>query len=41
MEVVVWTLIFLGGTALVLAFLVYWAWKKDREKGEQYYRSDS
>jgi hypothetical protein len=34
MEVFVWTLIFLGGTALVLAFLVYWAWKKDREKSQ-------
>lgn len=31
-EVLVWTLVFFGGDLLILAFLLYWAWRKDREK---------
>ncbi len=32
MDVVVWTSIFVGGDVLILAFLMFWAAKKDREK---------
>lgn len=32
MDVVIWTLIFLGGDLLILIFLLAWAVKKDREK---------
>ncbi|WP_281354388.1 hypothetical protein [Phytoactinopolyspora halotolerans] len=32
MDVVIWTLIFLGGDLLILIFLLSWAVKKDREK---------
>lgn len=32
MDVVVWTLIFVGGDVLILLFLVLWAIRKDREK---------
>jgi hypothetical protein len=31
-ETLIWTLIFFGGTVLIVAFLFYWSWKKDREK---------
>ncbi|MGP4028672.1 hypothetical protein [Actinomadura sp. 3N407] len=31
-EVLVWTVIFLGGDLLVLILLLFWAVKKDREK---------
>lgn len=34
MDVVVWTLIFVGGDVVVLVFLLWWAAKKDREKAE-------
>lgn len=32
MEVLVWTLIFLGGDTVIVIFLMWWAFKKDREK---------
>jgi hypothetical protein len=32
MDVVIWTLVFLGGSVLLVAFLLTWAWRKDREK---------
>jgi predicted membrane-bound mannosyltransferase len=32
MEVVIWTLVFLGGSALIVIFLLSWAFKKDRDK---------
>lgn len=32
MDVVIWTLIFVGGDLLILVFLMVWAAKKDREK---------
>ncbi len=32
MEVVIWTLVFLGGTLLILVGLMAFAAKKDREK---------
>jgi hypothetical protein len=32
MDVVIWTLIFLGGDVLILIFLMVWAVRKDREK---------
>lgn len=32
MDVLIWTLIFLGGDLAIIVFLVFWAWKKDREK---------
>ncbi|WP_216843956.1 DUF2681 domain-containing protein [Phytoactinopolyspora alkaliphila] len=31
-ETFIWTLVFFGGTVLIVAFLFYWSWKKDREK---------
>lgn len=31
-EVLIWTLVFLGGTTLILIGLLIWAFKKDREK---------
>jgi hypothetical protein len=31
-ETLVWTLIFFGGTVLITGFLIFWAWKKDRER---------
>ena len=32
MDVVFWTLVFLGGDILILVLLLFWAVKKDREK---------
>lgn len=34
MDVVVWTLIFLGGDLLILVFLLIWAFRKDQEKAQ-------
>lgn len=31
-ETWIWTIIMFGGTAVIMAFLVFWSWKKDREK---------
>lgn len=31
-EVLVWTIVFIGGDVLVLILLLFWAVKKDREK---------
>lgn len=31
-EVIFWTSVFFGGDLLALAFLIFWAVKKDREK---------
>jgi hypothetical protein len=31
-ETWIWTIIMFGGTIVIMAVLVYWAWKKDREK---------
>jgi hypothetical protein len=31
-EVLIWTLVFLGGTTVILIGLLVWAFKKDREK---------
>ncbi|MFG2086891.1 hypothetical protein [Spirillospora sp. NPDC048824] len=31
-EVLVWTVVFLGGDVLVLILLLFWAVRKDREK---------
>lgn len=36
MDVVIWTLIFVGGDLLILIFLMFWAAKKDREKAARY-----
>ncbi|WP_281353367.1 hypothetical protein [Phytoactinopolyspora mesophila] len=32
MDVVIWTLVFLGGSVVLVTFLLIWAWRKDREK---------
>ncbi|WP_158542902.1 hypothetical protein [Phytoactinopolyspora halophila] len=32
MDVVIWTIVFLGGSALAVVLLLLWAVKKDREK---------
>lgn len=32
MDVVIWTLIFLGGDLLIVIWLLTWAIRKDREK---------
>ncbi|WP_246222496.1 DUF2681 domain-containing protein [Phytoactinopolyspora limicola] len=29
-ETWIWTIVFFGGTVVIVAFLLYWAWKKDR-----------
>lgn len=31
----IWTLVFFGGTVVILAFLLIWAIRKDREKVRQ------
>lgn len=31
-ETWIWTIIMFGGTVVIMAFLVFWAWKRDREK---------
>lgn len=31
-ETWIWTLIFFGGTVVIVALLFYWSWKKDRAK---------
>lgn len=40
MDVVVWTLIFLGGDLLIVIFLMAFAVKKDREKARLAVESD-
>lgn len=32
-QTVVWTLILFGGTVVVVAWLMLWAWRVDRRKG--------
>ncbi|HSJ61307.1 MAG TPA: hypothetical protein VK895_08750 [Jiangellaceae bacterium] len=34
-ETWIWTLILFGGTIVIVAFLMFWAIKKDREKIRQ------
>jgi hypothetical protein len=31
-ETIIWTVILFGGTIAIVAWLLYWAWRKDREK---------
>jgi hypothetical protein len=31
-ETFIWTVILFGGTIAIVAWLLYWAWSKDREK---------
>lgn len=40
MDVVVWTLVFLGGNLLIVTFLLAYAYKKDREKARHAVGSD-
>lgn len=41
MDVVIWTLVFLGGTLVILLSLMAFAAKKDREKARTGVHSDS
>jgi chromate transport protein ChrA len=31
-ETLVWTLVFFGSTVIILAGLIFWAWKMDRQE---------
>lgn len=33
-ETWIWTLIFFGGTVVIVAWLFYWSWKKDWTKAQ-------